>query len=1396
MNVTKETCQLCGKISDFTIEDNAVLLREAKCCNCGASLRNSDVAGEVLRFISGNNHGLVNQLEALDKYRILNACSSGFIHNALKNLDNYTCSEYFDDIESGDYYEGVLCVDLCNIPFSNNTFDIIITEDIFEHILNYEKALSEILRVLKPGGCHIFTVPLHDGRKTIGRQGKRNVYHGDPIHADEGCLVITDWGDDIKDIVESFGYHVEIVRKHIFYEPSEVTVVDESYEEYLANADHLNDYLKYNSTVIIAYKSLSAYKEYSKEETVSMNQLKSLYQKSQNTIVSLNRSIRNKNDIINELNNDNEKRGKLIRKLDSQIEKNGEVIKTLQENEEIRNNHIKELDNELKQREESIQKLQQENNDRNNHIQNLDREIDKNREIIRELQQENSDRNNHIAHLDMIIAQNNNVIAQQKNMNESQLDQIVKQSELIAQQSERIIVQSEKIGRVIEQNIKQAEQVDQLSQVIRQKNQEIHDQANKEQTYEQKIAELLLSADTQKQEYEQKMAAACLPDETKKLEYEQKIADMRRFMSVRELELEELHRLASEREQELEKQTGEIKVLRQLTSEQRQELSALRQSTEAQEQKILNQQKSIEELHQISDMQRAEYEQNTADMQQIIRNKEGHIEQLLEVERAYEREKNTHAYHICKRMQKFGNFILPPDSRRRFFLRIVFNIFRHPLLMLHVINPKRIKNYLKYIKLEGMEGVKKRYEEAVDQERMQINPETNINLDLEKIHDLKNDGKQDITKFEKMVFPQYHNPKVSIIIPVYNEFHYTYNCLKSILKKSGDIAYEIIIADDCSTDFTTDIEKIIENITVITTNENVRFLLNCNNAATYAKGEYILFLNNDTQVQDNWLAPLVELIEQNDKIGMVGSKLVYPDGKLQEAGGILWKDGSAWNYGNGKNPENPEFNYVKETDYISGAAIMLRRKLWNEIGGFDTQFAPAYYEDTDLAFEVRKRGYKVMYQPLSTVVHFEGISNGTDVDCGQKHYQQVNCQKFYEKWKDVLSKEHEENGMNVFIAKDRSIQKKHILVVDHYVPHHDQDAGGKCTYMYLKLFVKMGLHVTFIGDNFYKHEPYTTELNQMGIEVLYGNYYYNNWQEWLKENSHYFDYIYLQRPHIAVKYIDLVKQHSNAKILYFAHDLHHIREYREYEMTKDPKKLASSENWKKIEYDLFGKADVGHVVGSYEQELMQKAFPDKPIRNIPLYIYDQLLSDVNKDFSSRHDILYVGGFGHPPNIDAVLWFAKEIFPLIIAKYPDIKWHIVGGKVPKEIDQLASNNIIIEGFVPDEYLENLYRTCRLAVVPLRFGAGVKGKVVEAAYFQIPLVTTSIGAEGLQIEDGSMLIENDAQKMADLIGCIYHDFNKLKTLSDNGLNFIRKYFLLSEAERVIRLDVDVSSPTPKT
>lgn len=800
---------------------------------------------------------------------------------------------------------------------------------------------------------------------------------------------------------------------------------------------------------------------------------------------------------------------------------------------------------------------------------------------------------------------------------------------------------------------------------------------------------------------------------------------------------------------------------------------------------IQNADKSLNEKDKkiiLIEQQIKEQERKIEEYKTTLVNKNGHIELLLQKERDYVNLLNTKGVRALRVWWNFKEKLFPQGSKRRLLAKFAKKFLRHPIYMLKKCTPSRIKRTLHYMRTEDVNSISNRLDAATlnaggDIER--------IKLDLYPVvENITN--KNDI---EKLVLPHFDNPEVSIIIPVYNQFYYTYNCIKSIIDHTENVTYEVILADDCSTDVTKDIDQIVENIVIAKTPENMRFLRNCNNAAKQARGEYIFFLNNDTQVQENWLDTLVDLMGSDEKIGMCGSMLLYPDGALQEAGGIVWKDASAWNFGHLHGPMEPEFNYVKEADYISGAAILIRKNLWKEIGGFDDRFAPAYYEDTDLAFEVRKHGYKVVYQPLSKVVHFEGISNGTDTSSGQKEYQIVNEKKFRDKWKDVLNQDQFANGEEVFLAKDRSRYKKQILVVDHYVPMHDKDAGGKCTYMYLQLFVKMGMKVTFIGDNFYPHQPYTQELNQMGIEVLYGNFYCQHWQEWLKENAHYFNYVYLQRPHISIKYIDLIKEYSQAKILYFAHDLHHVREYREYELTGDEEHLKASEHWKKIEYELFDKTDVGHVVGSYEQGIMQKAFPNKPIRNIPLYMYESLPEGINKDFATREDIMYVGGFGHPPNIDAVLWFGKEVFPMILQKYPTMKWYVVGSKVTPEIQAMASDNIIIMGFVPDDKLEELYRNCRMAIVPLRVGAGVKGKVVESAYFQIPLITTTIGAEGLDDSVGNMIVEDDATKMADIVMKLYEDYDKLKEMSDAGAAFIEKYFTMSEAERIIRLDVEV-------
>ena len=231
---------------------------------------------------------------------------------------------------------------------------------------------------------------------------------------------------------------------------------------------------------------------------------------------------------------------------------------------------------------------------------------------------------------------------------------------------------------------------------------------------------------------------------------------------------------------------------------------------------------------------------------------------------------------------------------------------------------------------------------------------------------------EEYLQYGKLIFPKADSPEVSIVIPVYNQIHYTYLCLASILEHTKDVSYEIVIADDVSGDATEHLGEFAEGITICRNETNQGFLRNCNHAAKSARGRYIMFLNNDTQVTEGWLSSLVTLIQSDDSIGMVGSKLVYPDGRLQEAGGIIWSDGSGWNYGRLDNPDKAEYNYVKDVDYISGAAILLSAELWNRIGGFDERFAPAYCEDSDLAFEVRKAGYRVVYQPLSKVIHFEG----------------------------------------------------------------------------------------------------------------------------------------------------------------------------------------------------------------------------------------------------------------------------------------------------------------------------------------------------------------------------------------------------------------------------------------
>lgn len=297
-------------------------------------------------------------------------------------------------------------------------------------------------------------------------------------------------------------------------------------------------------------------------------------------------------------------------------------------------------------------------------------------------------------------------------------------------------------------------------------------------------------------------------------------------------------------------------------------------------------------------------------------------------------------------------------------------------------------------------------------------------------------------------------PDASIIVPVYGQIAYTLNCLESLLAHSTRYSAEIIVIDDGSADETAHVLPLLAGIRYLRNPENLGFVRSCNAAAAAARGRLLVLLNNDTRVLPGWLDALLNSFSLFPNAGLIGSKLLYPDGTLQEAGGIIWRDGSAWNYGRNDDPNRPNYTHARQVDYVSGASIAVPAALWAEFGGFDDLFAPAYCEDADLALRLRASGREIWFQPQSRVIHYEGRTAGTDTGSGAKVYQESNSKKLFLRWRKTLEA-HRPNGDAPYFERERGVRAR-ALVVDATTPTPKQDAGSVTTTLTLKLFQQLG----------------------------------------------------------------------------------------------------------------------------------------------------------------------------------------------------------------------------------------------------------------------------------------------------------------------------------------------------
>jgi glycosyltransferase involved in cell wall biosynthesis len=614
-------------------------------------------------------------------------------------------------------------------------------------------------------------------------------------------------------------------------------------------------------------------------------------------------------------------------------------------------------------------------------------------------------------------------------------------------------------------------------------------------------------------------------------------------------------------------------------------------------------------------------------------------------------------------------------------------------------------------------------------------------------------------------------PQVSIIIPACNRIDFTLRCLHALSNHPTKYRYEILVVDDGSGDATPEVLSQLAGVRFLRHGATRGFARSCNHGAAQARGQYLVFLHNDTRVLPGWLDELIDAGATVPGAGVVCSKLLEAGGRLHEAGGVLLRDGSARRYGQYDLRDKPEYNYLREVDCCSGVSVAVARGLWEAIGGFDEGYARPADAAADLAVCAQERGHKVLYQPLSAVVHWTAPGPAAAAGAGADLVDDVGLLfSHHRRFLAALDPRRE---------RDRRARGR-ILFVDDRTPTPDRDSGSLTTLDFLRACQRAGYQASFAPEGLAVRERYTADLQRRGVECLYRPYQ-PSLEAHLQAAGGCYDLIVLLRAPMAIRYLYLARQYApQAQILFHTVDLHYLREQRQAALENDAGLARAASLTRARELAMILAADCTVVVSQFEKDLLASELPRA---NVYVFPYVREVAGCRNAYEGRRDILFVGGYDHRPNVDAVRYFVEEVFPRVRARVPGVRFLILGSNPPAEVLGLAREGVEVVGYVPElaPYLDR----CRLSVAPLRYGAGIKGKVVMSLSFGVPAVTTSVAAEGMGLRHGQeVLIADDAPAFADAVVRLYGDKDLWERLSANGLEFVRCRYSPEAGQRHVR------------
>jgi GT2 family glycosyltransferase len=619
-------------------------------------------------------------------------------------------------------------------------------------------------------------------------------------------------------------------------------------------------------------------------------------------------------------------------------------------------------------------------------------------------------------------------------------------------------------------------------------------------------------------------------------------------------------------------------------------------------------------------------------------------------------------------------------------------------------------------------------------------------------------------------FPQSEKPEISIILVLFNRAELTLACLRSITE-SHALPLEVIIVDNASSDETPLMLNLLQGARIIRNSENLNFLLGVNQAAREARGEYVLILNNDTQLMPGTLSSALTTIRSAPDIGAVGGRLILLDGTLQEAGSFIWRDGSCLGYGRSDNPFAPMYMFRRDVDYCSGAFLLTPRGVWQRLGGFDEIFKPAYYEETDYCTRLWEQGLRVVYDPNAVLLHYEFASSAS---VNHAINLQRDHQRIFAARHQALLSSHHAPDLNAILPARMRAGKKRVLFLDDKVPHIWLGSGFPRSRTILMALLEQGFFVTFYPLAVLEEEDWSSVYSDMPAEVEFMTGYGPPLLEaFLRSRKGYYDTIFVSRPHNMNLLQRILADHpqwfADSNVIYDAEAVFANREITLRQLSGTLVSEAEAANLLREEMALASYADCVVSVSDSECHTFQKHGIDR------VHVLGHVLpaAPTSRPFHERMGFLFVGPIYEElsPNADSVMWFLEEIFPRIQARLDsEITFTIAGVNKSERVRELTGPSVKITDHLSD--LTELYDSARVFVAPTRYAAGIPHKIHEAAARGLPVVGTPLLASQLGWQDGvECLVGGDAESFAAKCVQLYTSEALWTRLRETGLERIR-------------------------